>query len=377
MRFTIDPKRFAEAVAWTAKSIPTRPALPVLAGLMLRVSDARLTLSTFDYEVSHEVTLDVAGASDGACLVSGRLVNEIAKALPAKRVEVSSAGQHLELLCGAGRFTLPAMPAEDYPTLPTTPFPVGAVDASAFAAAVARVAVAAGRDDALPLLTGIRLEIAGDRLTMLATDRYRLGLVEISWATTNPDARIDALVPAKTLHDTAKTLGPLGGAVALSFTGGRPGEGLLGLTAGPRRTTTRLLDPTNYPPMRNLLPATALHQACFHVATLVDAVKRVALVAERTAPIVLTLTTDGLRIDAGGTEQAHASETMDATYAGTDLSIGFNPQYLLDGLSQVGSPHAVLSVIDPHKPAVIDPADVDGHAIPGYRYMLMPIRISR
>ncbi|MFF5054414.1 DNA polymerase III subunit beta [Micromonospora sp. NPDC000663] len=377
MKFRVERDALAEAVAWTAKSLPNRPSVPVLAGVMLRVTDGNLRVSGFDYEVSSQVTVEVQGDADGAALVSGRLLAEITKALPAKPVDIAAVGAHLELVCGSARFTLPTMPVEDYPALPEMPQSAGTVDAAAFATAVAQVAVAAGRDETLPMMTGVRVELAGDTLSMLATDRYRLALREIQWRPDDPEVSINALVPARTLNDTAKALGPLGGEVTLALAQGAAGEGMVGLAGGTRRTTSRLLDGANYPPVRSLFPATHNAEARVPVSTLIEVVKRVALVAERATPVLLSFSADGLVVEAGGSEEARASEAMEATFTGDPLTIGFNPQYLIDGLANLGSQTAMLSFVDAFKPAVISPAGEDGEVIPGYRYLIMPIRVSR
>src|SRR3954453_22717390 len=167
MKFRVERDTLADAVAWTAKALPSRPSVPVLAGVMLRVTAGKLRVSGFDYEVSSQVTVDVHGDADGAALVSGRLLAEITKALPAKPVEVAAVGSSLELVCGSARFTLPTMPVEDYPTLPEMPSSAGTVDAAAFATAVAQVAIAAGRDETLPMMTGVRIELNGSSMAML------------------------------------------------------------------------------------------------------------------------------------------------------------------------------------------------------------------
>src|SRR5689334_6092746 len=203
MKFRVERDALADAVAWTAKSLPSRPSVPVLAGVMLRVSDGRLQVSGFDYEVSSQVGVDVQADADGAALVSGRLLAEITKSLRALPVELAAVGSHVELTCGSARFTLPTMPVEDYPTLPDMPATAGTVEAGPFAAAVAQVALAAGRDDTLPVLTGVRLELEGTTLTMLATDRYRLAIRELEWRPEGGEVSAAALVPARTLNDTA------------------------------------------------------------------------------------------------------------------------------------------------------------------------------
>ena len=375
MKFRVERDALADAVAWTAKSLPTRPSVPVLAGVLLRVADQRLQVSGFDYEVSSQVTVDVQADADGAALVSGRLLAEITKSLRALPVELAAVGSHVELTCGSARFTLPTMPVEDYPTLPDMPATAGMVDATAFAAAVAQVAVAAGRDDTLPVLTGVRLELEGSTLTMLATDRYRLAIRDVEWRPDADDASLAALVPARTLADTAKTLGPLGGTVTVALSRGGLGEGMIGFAAGDRRTTSRLLD-GEFPKVRALLPDTHNAQARVPVAALTEVVRRVALVAERATPVRLSFGDDGLVVEAGGTEDARASEAMDCEYVGEPMTIAFNHQYLLDGLAALDGPVAVLSFIEPKKPAVIAPAGEDGTIASSYRYLIMPVRIG-
>ncbi len=375
MKFRVERDALADAVAWTAKSLPSRPSVPVLAGVLLRVSDGVLQVSGFDYEVSSQVTVDVQADADGAALVSGRLLAEITKALPGKPVDVAAVGSHVEITCGSARFTLPTMPVEDYPTLPDMPASAGTVDAKVFADAVAQVAVAAGRDDTLPILTGVRMEIEGSTLALLATDRYRLAVREIEWRPDDSETSVAALVPAKTLGDTAKTLGPLGGSVTIALSRGGAGEGMIGFAGGTRRSTSRLLD-GDFPKVRSLRPDTHSAQAKVPVSALQEVVRRVSLVAERATPVRLRFSEDGLVVEAGGTEDARASEAMDCTFTGDPLTIAFNHQYLLDGLAALDGPVAVLSFTDPKKPAIIAPAGEDGEISSGYWYLIMPVRIG-
>lgn len=375
MKFRVERDALADAVAWTAKSLPSRPSMPVLAGAMLRVTDGQLTVSGFDYEISSQVTVEVQAEADGAALVSGKLLAEITKALPAKPVDIAAVKSHVEITCGSARFTLPTMPIEDYPALPDMPAVAGTVDASTFASAVAQVAIAAGRDDTLPMLTGVRVEMRGSTLTLLATDRYRLAVRELPWSPDAPDEDFTALVPAKTLGDTAKTLGSLGGTVTIALSRGAAGEGMIGFAGGPRRTTSRLLD-GEFPPVRRLLPEGHKTQARFVVSSLIEVVRRVGLVADRSTPVRLTLNEDGLIVEASGSEDARASEAMDCTLMGEPMVIAFNHQYLLDGLANVGTPTAVLSLTDPKKLAALLPAGEDGEVIPGYWYVIMPVRVG-
>jgi DNA polymerase III subunit beta len=375
MKFRVERDALADAVAWTAKSLPTRPSVPVLAGALMRVAGGQLTVSGFDYEVSSQVTVTVEADSDGAALVSGRLLAEITKALPAKPVEVAAVGSHLELVCGSARFTLPTMPVEDYPTLPAMPEMAGYIDASTFALAVAQVAVAAGRDDTIPMLTGVRMELDAGSLAMLATDRYRAAIRELTWRPKDDAINLQALVPARTLADTAKTLGPLGGEVTVALSRGGVGEGMIGLSGGSRRTTSRLLDP-DFPKIRSLFPDQHNARARVGVAALTEVVKRVALVADRTTPVRLSFAEGEVVVEAGGSEDARASEAMECHFDGEALTVAFNPGYLLDGLSVLDSPNVLISFTTAMKPAVISPGSEDGEQIPGYRYLIMPMRVG-
>lgn len=379
MKFRVEREALADAVAWTAKSLPARPPVPVLAGVLLDTSNDRLTVSGFDYEVSSQMGVDVQTDDPGRVLVSGRLLAEITRALPHHPVQLEVDGARAELTCGTARFTLPTMPVEDYPALPDMPSVAGAVDADEFAAAVAQVVVAAGRDDTLPVLTGVRVEMEGDRLTMLATDRYRLAVRELTWRPGSTDANQNALVPAKTLSDTARAMAS-GKEVTLALSQGSVGEGLIGFSGAGRRTTTRLLD-GQFPPVRNLFPDSHAARAKLPAAAMTEVVKRVSLVAERNTPVRLTFDDGMLTVEAGGSDDARASESMDAAYEGEALQIAFNPQFLLDGLTAIGADTAVLSFTAATKPAVLtgesaDAAEEQGAEPTAYRYLLMPVRVS-
>ena len=383
MRIRLERDVLAEAVAWTARSLPARPPVPVLAGLLVEASGDRLTLSSFDYEVSARTTIDATVEEAGTALVSGRLLAEITRSLPDRPVTLSTEGTKVLLVCGSSRFSLPTLPVEDYPTLPDMPAVTGTLHGAAFAAAVAQVAVAAGRDDTLPVLTGIRLEIDGSTLTLAATDRYRLAVRELPWEPGQSDGEAVALVPARTLAETAKALAG-GSAVSLALSSGGIGEGLIGFegdgATGARRTTSRLLD-GEFPKYRALLPSESQTVASLDTAAFVESVRRVALVAERNAPVRLTFSAGEVQLDAGTGDDAQASESLEATLEGESITIAFNPQYLLDGLGAIDTPIAVLSFTTATKPAVLTGRTGDGDSGTGagsgdYRYLLMPVRLS-
>ncbi|MCW2522779.1 MAG: polymerase subunit beta [Frankiales bacterium] len=377
MKFRIERDALAEAVAWSARSLPARPAAPVLAGLLLEVVDEHLSISGFDYEVSTQADLEAIASSSGRALVSGRLLADITKALPAHPVDFSSDGSRLSISCGSAKFTLPTMPDEDYPRLPDMPTTAGTVSSSVFARAVAQVAVAAGKDDTLPMLTGVRMEIDGDKVTLAATDRYRLAVRELTWnPASSTSADVQVLVPARTLADAAKSLtGDQELTIALSTSGA--GEGIIGFSGTGRRTTTRLLD-AQFPPYRTLLPAEFSVTAEVSVAVLSEAVKRVALVADRGNPVRLDFSDGTLTLSAGGDDEGRAEENLEVDYQGEALTTAFNPSFLLEGLGAIESSTARLLFTTPTKPAVIRPAGASGGAGtdgPDYTYLIMPVRL--
>lgn len=382
MKFRVERDVLAESVAWAARSLPSRPSVPILAGLLIEAEDGRITLSGFDYETSVRVTVPAQVADTGRCLVSGRLVADISRSLPDQPVDVSVDGAKAQLTCGTSRFTLQTLPTEEYPALPDMPAASGTVPSDVFAQAVSQVVTAAGREDTLPVLTGVRVEIEGSTISLLATDRYRLAVRELEWNPQSPDASAAALIPARVLAETAKAMTGTDIIVSLASLGSGAGEGLVGFEGevggGQRRATTRLLD-GEFPKVRQIIPNDDSIETRVRIDTahLVEAVKRVALVAERNAPVRLTFTEDGVTLDAGSGDEAQASESLEAKVTGSDVTVGFNPTYLLDGLGAIGTPYANLSFTQATKPVELTGApDEDGDTVTDFRYVLMPVRLN-
>jgi DNA polymerase-3 subunit beta len=379
VKFRVERDALADAVAWAARSLPVRPSVPVLAGLLIEAGNEGLVLSTFDYETSARATLSAEVADEGTALVSGRLLADICRSLPNKPVEMVIDGARVSLTCGSARFSLQTMPVEDYPTLPSMPAATGTVQSDVFAHAVAQAVTAAGRDDMLPVLTGVRIEIEGERISLLATDRFRLSQRELGWSPRTPDESVAALVPAKVLADTAKSL-TSGSEVTIALAASGSGDGIIGFEGvadgGVRRTTTRLLD-GEFPKVRSLFPSEHQTVATVDKADLIEAVKRVALVAERNTAVQLAFSEGVLILDAGSGDEAQASESIEATITGEDITTGFNPQFLLDGLGAIEEPVVELAFTQASKPVVISGTSGDG--VPGdasgFRYLLMPRRL--
>lgn len=375
MKFRVERDVLADAVSWAARTLPTRPSMPVLAGLVLEASDDSVTLSSFDYEVSSRVTITADVQTPGTSLVSGRLLADITRSLPGAPVQLSNEGTRVVITCGRSSFTLPTLPVEDYPSLPAMPDSSGDIEAALFASAVAQVAVAAGRDDTLPTLTGIRMEIEGGNIVLAATDRYRLAVREFSWNPKSSSISVNALIPAKTLADTAKSLSTTD-LVTIALSAGGSGEGLIGFEGAGRRTTTRLLD-GEFPKYRTLLPSEAATVASVDTSALADAVKRVALVAERNTPVRLAFEGSEVVLRAGAGDDAQANEVVECRVDGDGLEIAFNPTYLLDGLSAVDAVTTTFSFTQATRPAVLTGADTNAASgVDDYRYLLMPVRLT-
>ncbi|MBM7479317.1 DNA polymerase III subunit beta [Oerskovia jenensis] len=375
MKFRVERDVLADAVTWTARTLPTRPPAPVLAGVRIEADAVgTIGLSSFDYEVSARSEIPAEVVEPGTVLVSGRLLAEISRALPAKPVDFAVEGNKVIVTCGASRFTLLTMPVEDYPALPAMPELSGTVSGDELTHAVAQVTVAASRDDTLPLLTGVRMEIDGERITLLATDRYRLALRELTWTPSSPDFNAVALVRARTLNDVAKSLGS-SGLVNVGLTAGT-GVDLIGFEAGGRHTTSQLVD-GDYPAVRRLFPDETPIHAVMATAPLIDAAKRVSLVAERNTPIRLSFTDGQVVLDAGQGDDAQASEALEAVLVGEEISVAFNPQFLLDGLGALGTDFVRLSFTHPNKPVEFTGQEsLDGEDSSHYRYLLVPIRFA-
>ena len=380
MKFRVERDVLADAVAWAARSLPIRPSVPVLAGLLIETAPdgAGLVLSSFDYETSARATVPADISAEGRALVSGRLLADICRSLPNKPVEMTIDGAKVSLTCGSARFSLQTMPVDEYPALPDMPAATGTVNSDVFAAAVAQAVTAAGRDDMLPVLTGVRIEIEGEKISLLATDRFRLSHRELTWEPGATDASAAALVPAKVLADTAKSL-TSGSQVTIALATSGAGEGIIGFEGsaggGVRRTTTRLLD-GEFPKVRTLFPNEHVTIARVDKASLIESVKRVSLVAERNTAVQMAFSEGVLTLDAGSGDEAQASESIEASVNGDDITTGFNPQFLLDGLGAIEAPVVELAFTQASKPAVMagtssleDDADLD------FRYLLMPRRL--
>jgi DNA polymerase III subunit beta len=394
LKFRVPRDGFADAVAWAVKSLPARATVPILNGVLIVGADDQLTISGFDYEVHSLARVPAEVASEGSVLVSGRLLAGIAGALPDKPVDLVVDGTRAALSCASAKFSLPTMPLEDYPQLPELPTTAGTLSAAAFAEAAAQVVIAAGRDEALPALTGVRIEISGSTMTLVATDRFRLAIKELDWAPAGPNAEAIVLVPAKTLAEAAQA-GAAGADVkVLLETEAEAGTvaraGLFGVSGADRHTTSRLLD-VEYPKYRALVPDVVGAVAVVSTAEMLEALKRVSLLADQKSPQVaiefdVSLTGGMARLASSAKDLGDAEEVLDIAYDGPPLRIGFNAAYLRDGLASIHSDRIAICMNTPTRPVLLRQAlpgdESEGErrgpfmvAHTGYTYVLMPIRL--
>ena len=431
MRFGVGRETLGEAVAWVARALPARPVVPVLSGLLLEATSAGLTLSCFDYEVSARVRIEADVQEPGTALVPGRLLAEITRSLPARPAEFSSDGDVVGLVCGSAEFSLVSLPIADYPALPEPPPAAGTVEGGALAVAASQVVPAASRDDTLPMLTAVCLDVDGETLTLAATDRYRLAVRELGWAPAVPGIRAVAMVPARTLADVARTMAP-GVPVTVAFGTGQPGadggaagaprpaDGMISFEASGRRLIARLIG-GEFIRYRSRFPAEFGCRAEVEAAAFTEAVRRVSLVAERASPVRLEFSPGTVVIEAHAEGRARAVEKVAADFEGDERVISFNPHYLLDGLGAAAAGAAAgaaaagppgrparaadngtepppeagrirLEFTSPAKPALITWAGDDaavttggtaagqaggsaGDSPPAFRYLVVPLRV--
>jgi len=291
--------------------------------------------------VSARILIDAEVTEPGTALVPGRLLAEITRSLPSFPVELDHEKDDVAVTCGPASFTLVTLPVKEYPRLPELPLLAGTVDGGALATAIGQVAPAASRDDTLPVITGVNLEISEDTIRLVATDRYRLAIRELGWNPAHPGSAATLLVPAKTLSDAARMMVPgtpvrvmMRGALAAEASQGdslRAGDAMIGFESGGRRLTTRLIA-GEYIKYMSRFPDDFGSRGDMPAIPLVEAVKRVALVAERGSSVRLSFGHGKVTIEAGTEGQARARETVAADFAGDETAIAFSPHYLMDGL---------------------------------------------
>ena len=374
MKFVVERDNLVDAVNWVSKSISNRPITTALLGIIIDATD-EITLSGSDLESSANAKLKADISQTGKVLVPGRLLAEISRSLPTKPITFILEGTKVLVSAGNAKFTLPTLPIAEYPNLPQVPPPTGSLKSDLFATAVTQVAIAAGKDDSLPTLTGVFVEINKNQITLAATDRYRLAVRELSWSAVDPSVEATALLRARTIADAAKSL-TTSSNVSISLAQPNSNEKLVGFVSDGKTMTSRVLD-GSFPPFRHLLPSDATAEAVIEVAPLLDSVRRVALVTDKTVPLRLNFSNNTLQLEAGTGDEAQASEKIEINYKGEAINIAFNPTFLTDGLMALGTAFVHISFTGANKPAVLTGQnEATGEFIANYKYLLMPMRYS-
>lgn len=374
MKLRVEHDVFTDAVSWVARTIPTRPSLPVLAGIRIEVdADGTVALGSYDPDISSHAVIEGAVDEPGTILVHGRLLSDFAKALPNKPIDLEVAGPKLEIVCGSSHISMQSMPLEDYPEIPSLPEITGTVDGAQWQEAVTQVVSAASNDDTLPLLVSACIEINGSNVSLMATDRYRLAIRDLTWEPADEDYSARILVRAARLADIAKSLGSVGKVEVSIDTSGR--AGMVGFEAAGRRSVARLIE-GEYPPVRNLFPSETNGHAIIRRAELLDAIKRARLVVEKNSAVRLSFSEGQVVLEAGQGDNAQTSEALPATLIGEDIAMAFNPSYLQEGLTAINDEFVRLSFTHPSKPAVLTAqAEEAGEDSEDFRLLLMPIRV--
>ena len=381
VKFEVNKDVFSEAVSFAVKLLPQRTTLPILSGVLIAAEGSNVTISSFDYEVSAKTRVDAAVEHPGTVLVSGRLLAEIASRLPHESVVCELSGSSIAITSGSAKFSLATMPVEEYPNLPEVEGITGTVSADQFASAVGQVAPAASRDDVTPVITGVLLNVSSSMLEMMATDRYRVAARQLAWTSSGVgDEGLQALIPARTLAEIGKTFSSAGEITITLNTGG---ERELVAFGSSERTVTTLLIKGSFPPVTKLFPSETPDYAVVSTQDLIEATRRVALVLDREAPLRFSFTGDGVALEALGSEQAQASETIDGHLVGKECVVSLKPQFLIDGLSATHSEFvrvAFTHTDNPNKPGpvlITAQKSQDGEDSEVYRYLLQPNLLMR
>ncbi|HZD80732.1 MAG TPA: DNA polymerase III subunit beta [Actinomycetota bacterium] len=364
MKFRCERDALVEALATATRAVAVRGgALPVLSGVRFELAGSRLTLAGSDLDLTIQVTAEVAGDRDGVCVVPARLVADIVRALEPGAVQVEAEGEEARIASGRSQFAVRALPAEDFPRLPDAAGDDVTLEATEFADALRQVVRAASQDDARPILTGVLMAAEGDGLRLVATDSYRLAVRDLPGTSVLREGQ-QVLVPSKALGELGRVLG---GAEQVTL---RLGERDAVFSVGDTRISTRLIE-GEFPNYRQLIPSSYPNRLTVGREPLLDAIRRVKLLAREATPVRLRLGGDGLELSAITQDVGHAEEEIDAKYEGSEMVIAFNPEYLADGVDAIHGDEISLETVDALKPAVV--RTVDGS---DYLYLLMPVRVS-
>ncbi len=383
MHIVVDAAALAEAAPSVARVIPSRPTTPILAGMLIESGTGGVSLSGFDYESSVRVTVPADIQRPGTALVPGRLLAEVAGAFPPGPISIIAEAGEVELTGEGTTFVLQTLPVADYPALPETPPVAGSIDLADFDRATHQAVIAAGRDELLPIFTGVLLDIDGAELTLLATDRYRMAMRSLDWEPADAQAKARLLVPARGLAAVTRGLLP-NSRIELGFDPDPTGVPTVSFSGRSRfgevRQTSRLLDGA-YPDFGPLLlvePDTRVRVA---TPTLREAVRRAALVLERNTPLRLNVEDQQCGLTAASATAGRSSVTLPTVneFLSADRVglAGFNPTYLLDALSVIDTPYVELAITERQRQCLVTGlTELEGNPEVAYRHLIKTLRLS-
>jgi DNA polymerase III subunit beta len=369
MKLSLSSAQLLAQLQTAARVASTRSAVQALSGIMISAQpDSKPELLATDMEIGLRVPLDAEVVRPGSAVLPARLLLDVARSLPTDQLtmELRGAEQDVELICGATTFHLRTLRAEDFPTLPMPDADTRvALPAEAFVQTVSRVARSASRDETRPVLTGILMSATGQELRMVATDSYRLSVKETTLEAPLQKA-LEANVPARALQELVRIAQQAPEAsLAVSV-----GQNQVIFELGDTILSSRLID-GQFPNYRQLLPESVEHELRVASAELTDVVRRISLLAQKNAPLRLSFSEGTLTVSAQTPDVGEASEAIPVPFHGEPFEIGFNPEFLRDGLESIESDELVLKLISPLRPGLIESPDTGD-----FVYLIMPIRLN-
>jgi DNA polymerase III subunit beta len=355
-----------EALSTAGRAVSSRGgALPVLQGVRLEVAGDELRLAGSDLDLTIQVTAPVSGQEDGVCVVPARLTADIVRALEPGAVQFETDDDEARIASGRSQFAVRALPADEFPRLPVQSGDAVTLAASDFSDALRQVVRAASGDDARPVLTGVLMAAEDPGLRLVATDSYRLAVRDLPGASVLREGQ-KVLIPSRALAELQR----LAGADASGEVTLRLGEHDATFESGGVRLTTRLIE-GEFPNYRQLIPASYPNRLIVSRESLLDALRRVRLlVRDQTTPVRIALKADGIQLTVVSTEIGQATEDVDAKYEGAEMTVAFNPGYLIDGVEAITGDEVLLETLDALKPATL--RSTEGGE---YLYLLMPVRV--
>jgi DNA polymerase III subunit beta len=364
VKFRCERDPLVEALNAASRAVTTRgSSLPVLSGLRLELHGDQLQVTGSDLDLTISVRTAVSGDGDGTAVVPAKLLSDIVRALPPGAVTVEIDDDEARIGSGRSQFAVRTIPAHEYPQLPEPAESSVSLDAVAFADALRQVVSAASNDESRPILTGVLMAAEGDGLRLVATDSYRLAVRDLPGTSVLAEGQ-QVLVPSTALKELSRLLSA---AEAVTL---RLGERDVAFEVGDVRVTSRLIE-GDFPNYRGLIPNAHPNRLTVGREPLLEALRRVRLLAREATPVRLVLKPDSVELIAITQDVGQAQEELDATHDGDELTVAFNPEYLIAGIDVTTGDEITLETIDALKPALIRSAET-----PDFLYLLMPVRVS-